>query len=130
KKKKKELIKQEIFNRTLAIAQIAIDLAQTITAINKAAAAMDFLAAWGFGSVGATYRGLQMGLAVGTAAAQTASILSAPLPKYEFGTEYHKGGHALVGEKRPEVIIEPNKAPYVVSNPSILDLEKGTKVIP
>src|SRR5690606_6089293 len=85
KKRQKELIKQELFNRTIAISQIAVDLARTITAINLAAVQMDILAAFGFGAAGATYRALQIGLAVGTAAIQTANILAAPLPKYEFG---------------------------------------------
>ena len=40
------------------------------------------------------------------------------------------GGSAIVGEKRPEVVVEPGKKPYVVDKPSILDLAKGTKVIP
>lgn len=130
KKRQKELIKQELFNRTIAIAQIATDLAKTITAINLAAVAMDALAPYAFGAVGATYRGLQIGLAVGTAAIQTANVLAAPLPKYEFGTDDHKGGFAHVAEKRPEVILEPNKEPYVVSKHSILDLPKHTQVVP
>src|SRR5690606_31801624 len=61
---------------------------------------------------------------------QTAAVLATPIPKYELGTEDHKGGHAMVGEKRPEVILEPNKEPYVISKPSILDLPKHTKVVP
>src|SRR5690606_21713505 len=102
KKRQKELIKQELFNRTIAIAQIATDLAKTITAINLAAVAMDALAPYAFGAVGATYRGLQIGLAVGTAAIQTANVLAAPLPKYEFGTDDHKGGFAHVAERSEE----------------------------
>lgn len=129
-KRQKEILKQEIFNRTIALGQVAVDLAKTINAINLAAVAMDALAPYAFGAVGATYRGLQIGLAVGTAAIQTANILAAPLPKYEFGTDDHKGGFAQVAEKRPEVILEPNKAPYVVSKPSILDLPKHTQVVP
>lgn len=130
KKKRQEMIKQEMFNRGIALAEIAINLAKTISAINLAAIAMDALAPYAFGAVGATYRGLQIGLAIGTAALQTGNVLAAPLPAYEHGTDDHKGGYALVAEKRPEVIIEPNKAPYIVSKQSVLDLKKGTQVIP
>lgn len=129
-KRRKEILKQEVFNRTIALGQIAVDLARTINAINLAAVAMDALAPYAFGAVGATYRGLQIGLAIGTAAIQTANVLAAPLPRYEFGTDDHKGGFAQVAEKRPEVILEPNKQPYIVDKPSILDLPKHTKVIP
>src|SRR5690606_31339047 len=66
--------------------------------------------------------------ALGTA--QIGMIASQPLPGYEKGTEYHPVGSAIVGQKRPEVVVEPGKKPYVVDKPSILDLAKGTKVIP
>jgi TP901 family phage tail tape measure protein len=63
-------------------------------------------------------------------AAQLAAVAATPIPQYAKGTDNHAGGLALVGEERPEVISEPNKAPYVVSKPSVLDLPKGTKVTP
>jgi hypothetical protein len=64
--------------------------------------------------------------------AQLAAAIATPIPKYEKGTKGrpHKGGLAEVGEKRPEVIKEPGKNPYIVSKPTILDLPKGTEVIP
>src|SRR5690606_18277397 len=49
---------------------------------------------------------------------------------YAKGTDNHKGGFALVGEERPEVIQEPNKAPYIVNKATVLNLPKGTKVTP
>lgn len=129
-KRKKELVKQAIFNRTIAIAEIGIDLAKTIMSINAAAAAMDAITPYAFGAVGLAYRGLQIPLAIGVAAAQSASVLLAPIPQYEKGTDNHKGGFARVGEKRPEVILEPGKAPYLVNHDMIVDLPKGTQVIP
>ena len=65
-------------------------------------------------------------------AIQLAAVLAAPIPKYEKGTKGkpHKGGPALVGEVRPEVIKEPGKNPYVVNTPTILNLKKGTEVTP
>src|SRR5690606_399558 len=129
-KRKKELVKQAIFNRTIAIAEIGIDLAKTIMSINAAAAAMDAITPYAFGAVGLAYRGLQIPLAIGVAAAQSASVLLAPIPQYEKGTDNHKGGLARVGEKRPEVVLEPGKAPYLVNHDMIVDLPKGTQVIP
>ena len=113
----------------MATAQIAVDLARTLSAINLAARAIDAVTL-GFG--GLPYQGLQVGLALGTAAAQTAAVALTPLPKYEKGTQGkpHKGGPALLGEKRPEVVIEPGKVPYIVDVPSVMNLAKGTEVIP
>ena len=116
KKKRKEQIKQAKFERDAAIFQIGINTAQALVEL------------WvnpGFPAA------IPMSVLVGSLGlAQMAVFASKPLPKYAKGTEFHPGGHALVGEERPEVIIEPSKKPYVVYNPSILDLEAGTKVIP
>lgn len=130
KERKKELIKAAIFNKIISLAQVGLDLAKTITAINLAAAEMDALAAFLFGGAGAAHRGIQIPLAIGTAAAQSAVILATPLPKYKEGTKNHKGGPALVGEVRPEVIIEPGMDPYIIDRPSIVDLKKHSQVIP
>lgn len=132
KEKRKEELKAAIAQRIMATAQIGIDLAKTIMSINAAAAAMDAVTPFALGATGISYRAIQLPLAIGLSAAQTALVLSAPLPKYEKGTQGkpHKGGFAEVGEKRPEVILEPGRNPYVVEKPSILNLPKGTEVIP
>jgi len=129
KERRKEEFKAALAQRILATAQIGIDLAKTLTAINLAAAQLDAIT---FGTSGTPYRAIQIPLAIGLSAAQTALVLASPLPKYEQGTQGkpHKGGKALVGEVRPEVILEPGKNPYVVSKPTILDLKRGTEVIP
>lgn len=129
KERRKEEFKAALAQRILATAQIGIDLAKTLTAINLAAAQLDAIS---FGTAGTPYRAIQIPLAIGISAAQTALVLAAPLPKYEEGTKGkpHKGGKALVGEVRPEVILEPGKNPYVVSKPTVLDLKRGTEVIP
>jgi TP901 family phage tail tape measure protein len=129
KERRKEEFKAALAQRILATAQIGIDLAKTLTAINLAAAQLDAIT---FGTGGTPYRAIQIPLAIGLSAAQTALVLASPLPKYEEGTQGkpHKGGKALVGEVRPEVILEPGKNPYVVSKPTILDLKRGTEVIP
>lgn len=129
KERRKEEFKAALAQRILATAQIGIDLAKTLTAINLAAAQLDAIS---FGTGGTPYRAIQIPLAIGLSAAQTALVLAAPLPKYEEGTKGkpHKGGPALVGERRSEVIMEPGRNPYVVDKPSILNLPKGTEVIP
>lgn len=129
RERRKEEFKAAVAQKVLAAAQIGIDLAKTLTAIQLAAAQLDAIS---FGTAGTPYRAIQIPLAIGVAAAQTALILAQPLPKYEKGTQGkpHKGGFAEVAEKRPEVILEPGRNPYVVTKPSILDLPKGTEVIP
>lgn len=132
KERRKEEFKAALARRIMALAEIGMDLAKTIMSINAAAAAMDAITPFAFGATGAGFRGIQLPLAIGLSAAQTALVLAQPLPKYEKGTQGkpHKGGFAEVGEKRPEVILEPGKNPYVVEKPSILNLPKGTEVIP
>ena len=129
KERRKEEYKAAVVSKIMATAQIAVDLARTLSAINLAARMIDTVT---FGLGGLPYQGLQVGLAIGTAATQAAAVALTPLPKYEKGTQGkpHKGGPALLGEKRPEVVIEPGKAPYIVDVPSVMNLAKGTEVIP
>jgi len=128
RERRKEEFKAAVAKKVISTAEIAVDLARTLVAINLAAAQMDALIPFS----GVPYRAIQVPLAIGVAAAQTALVLAQPLPKYEKGTQGkpHKGGKALVGEVRPEVILEPGRNPYVVEKPSILNLQKGTEVIP
>lgn len=90
--KQKEIIKQAIFNKVIATAEIGLNLAKTITALNLAAAQLDAIS---FGTAGTPYRAIQIPLAIGLAAAQTAVVLATPIPKYKMG---RKGGPAEVAE--------------------------------
>lgn len=123
KEKRKEQVKQAIFNKATAALQIGMSTAQAIMAIASTGGGTFYA---DFGISAATLTAITAGIG----AAQLAAVLAAPLPKYELGTDWHKGGRAVVGEKRPEVIIEPGKNPYIVSGPQILDLAQGTQVIP
>jgi hypothetical protein len=114
--KRKEQRKQAIFNKATAIAEIGINTAAGIMATIK-----------NLGLPFATPFVIATGL---LGALQVATVLATPIPKYEKGTKNHKGGFAEVGEVRPEVIIEPGKKPYVVDKPSILNLKRGTEVVP
>ena len=114
-KKRREQVKQARIEKAFALAQIAIQ-----TAIGIATAT-------------GTFFGISLiPFIIATGAIQAATVLATPIPQFEKGTgdTPHKGGFAEVAEKRPEVIIEPNKRPYIVSKRQILDLPKGTEVIP
>lgn len=117
-KKKKEQQKQANANKAFAIAQTVWATAQ---AIMQAYAQL--------GPIGGTIAAVLVGT---LGAIQINQIRNQEIPKYEFGTrgKKHKGGPAELAEKRPEVVIEPGKDPYIVSKRSIMDLPKGTEVIP
>lgn len=110
KKKRKEQRKQAILDKAIAIAQIGI-----YTALSIVKASPDVFKITAAAILGAI---------------QLATAIATPIPKYAKGTDNHFGGLALVGEERAEVITEPNKTPYIVNSPSVLDLPKGTKVTP
>ena len=120
--KRKEQQKQAIFNKANQAAQI------TISTIGAVMSALRDVPKFDFGisasALAATYATI--------GAAQLAAVLATPIPKYEKGTKGkpHKGGPALVGEKRAEVIQEPGMNPYVIDKPTILNLKKGTEVTP
>lgn len=117
-KKKREQQKQANAQKAFAIAQTIWATAQ---AIMQAYAQL--------GPIGGTIAAVLVGT---LGAIQINQIRKQEIPKYEYGTrgKGHKGGLAEVAEKRPEVIKEPGKDPYIVSQRSILDLPKDTEVIP
>jgi hypothetical protein len=61
---------------------------------------------------------------------QLATILATPIPKYKQGTDFHKGGLAIVGDGGVnEIVKEPSKPAYLTPNKdTLLNLERGTKV--
>lgn len=73
------------FNQILAIAEIAVNLAKTISAINLAAAAQDAITPFAFGATGIAYRAANLPLAIGSAALQTGVVLSKSVPKFKDG---------------------------------------------
>lgn len=117
-KKKKEQQRQANINKAFAIAQTVWATAQ---AIMQAYAQL--------GPIGGTIAAALVGT---LGAIQINQIRQQEIPKYEFGTrgKKHKGGIAEVGEKRPEVVLEPGREPYLISKRGYYDLPKGTEVIP
>ena len=106
----REKRKQAMLDKALAAVQIGINTAVNISKVIPNPVLIALVSALG--------------------AAQLAAVASTPIPAYELGTDFHKGGKALVGEVRPEVIQEPGKDPYIVDRPSVLNLKRGTQVIP
>ena len=53
-------------------------------------------------------------------------------PNYASGTSFHKGGLAKTSEEGRELIIPPNGRPFLSGNngPEIMNLEKGTEILP
>lgn len=70
-------------------------------------------------------------LIAATGAAQLATVLAQPLPKYAKGTDNHPGGLAVVGDggKREAVLFDGSM--YITpAIPTVVELPKGAKVIP
>ena len=72
------------------------------------------------------------GIAAAIGAAQLATVLATPIPRYKDGTDYHKGGLAIVGDGGvQEVIKEPGKPAYLSPDTdTLMNLPRGTRVFP
>lgn len=111
KKKAKLQEKQAKFDKLNSIAQAGIATALAITR-----ALPNLVLAAIAGAMGAM---------------QIATILATPLPKYAKGTDYHKGGPAIVGDGGvPEVITYGGNAWITPDKPTLVDLPAGATVIP
>jgi TP901 family phage tail tape measure protein len=121
-KKRKEQRKQAILNKALALVDVGI---ATALGIMQSYAQLGPIA----GSVGAV-------LVAALGAIQTAAIIAKPIPKFARGTDWFEGGPAMVGEGKrngkfvPEIVEEPGKDPYIISEPTILNLARGTRITP
>lgn len=80
---------------------------------------------------GDPYTAIARGIAAGAAgAAQLAVAIATPIPSFADGVDSFDGGMARYGEAGPELVKEPNKAPYWVTEETIAPLPKGTRIIP
>lgn len=71
------------------------------------------------------------GLVTAMGAAQIAAIIATPLPKYAKGTDYHKGGFAIVGDGgRSETILTESGIYLTPSVPTLVDIPRGAQVLP
>ena len=109
-----------IADRVAALSNIAMSQAQA-----QAANLVNFVK-------NAVYGAAIAALIAAIGLAQTAAVMSKPLPEYGDGILNHPGGLAVLGDKRePELVMEPGKAPYWSKDTdTIYDLSPGTSVIP
>jgi hypothetical protein len=121
--KEKELAKQKAeIQKKQAIFDKAIQLSQT--GIATARGIMEALAMIPPNPVLASFIALQGAL-------QVATILATPIPKYAKGTDYHKGGLAIVGDAgKHEGVITSHGLFITPNTPTLVDMEVGAKVIP
>lgn len=111
-KKKADLqTRQARFQKTIDIAQT---IAATALAVTKALPNLALAAL--VGAMGA---------------AQLATIIAQPIPKYAKGTDYHPGGLAIVGDAgKHEAIISGGKTYITPDTPTLMPIPKGAEVLP
>lgn len=64
-------------------------------------------------------------------ALEIATIVATPIPQYAKGTDYHKGGPAIVGDGgRQEVIMYRGSAWLTPDIPTLVDIPEGASVVP
>ena len=118
-------IKEEKANRVKATSNVLIATAQAIT--------YAAVAAFRDGGIAAAPMFIAYSaLLAANAAMQIAAIHTAPYPEYAEGTDFHKGGLAIVGDAGKSELIETKsgrlyKTPDV---PTLMDIERGAKVHP
>lgn len=117
-KKKADLqAKQAKFDKAISISQT---IANTAQAVMKTYAQAGFFG----GAVAAA-------IVAAIGAAQLATIIAQPIPKYAKGTDYHPGGLAIVGDAgKHEAIISGGKAYITPDTPTLMPIPKGAEVLP
>jgi hypothetical protein len=64
-------------------------------------------------------------------AAELARAIAVPVPKYAEGTDFAKGGPAIVGEKGEELFVTPSgEIGLTPGKPTLTFLKRGTQIIP
>lgn len=117
KKKQKLKIKQAKWDKANSISQATMS---TALAVMNALNTKPFILGLALAAIASA-----MG------AAQIATIVATPLPKYAKGTDSHKGGPAIVGDGgRQELILFNGNAWLTPDRPTIMDIPAGASVIP
>ena len=117
KKKKKAEYDAAKAKRKQALAEIAINTAVAIT---------KFFADLGPAAI------VAQAIVIAANLAAVAQVLAQPLPEYALGTNYHKGGYAVVGDGgKREIIQNPDGSMVLTSDKSeVVNMARGSKVIP
>lgn len=64
-------------------------------------------------------------------ALEIATIIATPIPQYAKGTDYHKGGPAIVGDGGRQELVMFNGGAWLTPDvPTLVDMPKGASVIP
>ena len=119
--------KQAILSKGIAIAGIAIKLAETIATINAAAAAYNLV----IPGSGVAYAAIAIPTAIATAAAQTAAVVATPIPEYAKGKDPSDSyeGAMIWGEKGTEMKIDKDGKLSIATKPTLGYTEKGDRII-
>lgn len=117
KKKAQIKHKQAIFDKALSVANIGL---------NTAMALMQLWVKPGWPAA------IPMMAVVGALGAlQLATVLATPIPKYAKGTDYHRGGPAIVGDGgKHEVIVFGSNSWITPDKPTLVNIPEGASVIP
>lgn len=117
KKKAQIKHKQAIFDKALSVANIGL---------NTAMALMQLWVKPGWPAA------IPMMAVVGALGAlQLATVLATPIPKYAKGTDYHRGGPAIVGDGgKHEVIVFGGNSWITPDKPTLVNIPEGASVIP
>ena len=118
KKKQQLKYKQAIWDKAASVAQCGISTALAI---------MNALNMEPFSPLGIA----MAAIAGAMGAVQLATIIATPIPKYAKGTDYHKGGPAIVGDGGvPELVMFNGKSWITPDTTTLVDIPVGAKVIP
>lgn len=117
KKKAQIKHKQAIFDKALSVANIGL---------NTAMALMQLWVKPGWPAA------IPMMTVVGALGAlQLATVLATPIPKYAKGTDYHRGGPAIVGDGgKHEVVVFGGNSWITPDKPTLVNIPEGASVIP
>jgi hypothetical protein len=109
-KRKRERQQQAKIEKAMAVFNAIINTAVQVTKVLANPILAAFVAAMG--------------------AAQVAAIVAQPIPQFKKGTSSAPGGLAIVGEEGPELLRRGNKVALSPGVPTLVNLPKGTEVIP
>lgn len=138
RKKTEAMRKQAILEKSLSLVRLAIQTAIDIAKIKSALAAAN-TAALVYGpllsppiiAANSAAAATQIALAYLGSSLAAAAIAAQPIPQFAVGTDNAPEGLAIVGEKGPELKIEPSgKTSLTPGVPTLDYLKAGTKIIP
>lgn len=116
--------------KKMAKKQAALDKAQAVFNIGLSTA-MAIMKVWETWAGNPVLSGIMTGIVSAMGAAQIAAVLAQQVPAYEKGGIVENSGNVLVGEKGKEMAILPSGQRVLTPDtPSILNMPKGTEIIP